>query len=76
MTPTSSPTRYATAHNLVGFASTTLRVKITRTSGDYVWVTTADLLDTGTALVLDTAQIEGEQPEAVIIHKNGLVAFG
>ena len=66
---------FAVARNLRGFRSTTLRVKVTRSEGNYRWVVTADLLDAGTALVLDASQVEAEEPEMVQIHKNGLVAF-
>lgn len=61
---------YALANNLRGFASSTLRVRVTRTdatSGN-VWVTTADLLDAGTALVVTRAQVtalEGTCPDCL-----------
>jgi len=66
---------YAIATKLRGFSVTELRVKVTRQQGDYTWVTTADLLDCGTHLVLDTSQVRQEEPETVLIHKDGLVAF-
>ena len=66
---------HAVAKNLRGFSVTELRVKVTRQQGDYTWVTTADLLDCGTHLVLDTSQIYPEEPETVLIHKDGLIAF-
>ena len=68
-------TRYAVASGLKGFRSSTLRVKITRQDGPYTWVVTADLLDAGTPLVLDTAQITPEVSETALIHRAGLVAF-
>lgn len=73
--PTSSPTTYAVAHNLKGFRSTTLRVKVVRAEGSYRWVVTADMLDAGTSLVLDANQVVDEAPETVQIHRNGFVAF-
>ena len=66
---------YAIAHNLIGFASTTLRVKIDRIEGEYVWVTTADLLDAGTKLVLDAGQVEYEDTTSDLMYKHGLVIF-
>ena len=68
-------TQYAVASGLKGFRSSTLRVKVTRQEGQYTWVVTADLLDTGTPLVLDTAQVTPEASETVLIHRTGLVAF-
>ena len=75
---------YALAHNLIGFLSTTLRVKVTRideASGN-VWVRTADLLDAGTPLVLDIKQVESEEEaswaaemDAHWRHTEGLVTF-
>jgi hypothetical protein len=66
---------YGIASGLRGFASSTLRVRITRTQGSYVWVVTADLLDAGTPLTLDASQVTAEEPETVPMHRNGLVAF-
>lgn len=68
-------TQYAVASGLKGFMVSDLRVRITRQEGPYTWVVTADLLDAGTPLVLDTAQVTPEQPETVLVHKSGLVAF-
>lgn len=68
-------TQYAVASGLKGFRSSTLRVKITRQEGQYTWVVTADLLDAGTPLVLDIAQVTPEVSETVLIHRTGLVAF-
>lgn len=48
---------YFFATNLVGFRSTTLRVRVTERRAGYVWVVTADLLDAGTKLVLADAQV-------------------
>lgn len=66
---------YAIATRLIGFRSSTLRVRITERRGDYVWVITADLLDAGTKLVLDASQIEVEGESEVVRHRDGLVSF-
>jgi hypothetical protein len=50
---------YGLASGLVGFRSSDLRVKVTRIDGNYIFVVTADLLDAGTALVLDAGQVVG-----------------
>lgn len=68
-------TTYAIAHNLNGFSSSSLRVKVTRTDGENVWVVTADLLDAGTAMVLDASQIEYMTPVWFVTASNGLVSF-
>jgi hypothetical protein len=70
-----TPNTHAIAHNLRGFRSSTLRVFVTRVEGAYVWVRTADLIDAGTPLVLDAAQVEPEQPVTVERHADGLVWF-
>lgn len=75
MTTNLTPNSYAIARNLRGFKASSLRVKITRSEGAYVWVVTADLLDAGTPLVLDASQIEILVSETVTSHKNGLVIF-
>jgi len=49
---------YFFATDLVGFRSTTLRVRVTERRDGYVWVRTADLLDAGTALVLRDDQVQ------------------
>jgi hypothetical protein len=49
---------YGLAHGLIGFRSSTLRVRIERRESGYVWVRTADLLDAGTPLVLNSSQVE------------------
>ena len=66
----------ALASGLVGFPSTTLRVRVTRTEGAYVWATTADLLDAGTKLVLDASQVSPETASEAVRHSNGLVTMG
>lgn len=63
------------ASNLRGFVSSSLRVIETRRDGDYVWVTTADLRDTGTKLVLDASQISDLPEEYGQRHREGLVTF-
>ena len=74
---------YAFAHNLIGFASTTLRVKVTRVDEGQglVWVRTADLQDAGTPLVLNIRQVESEEEadwaaDAAWQHQSGLVFLG
>jgi hypothetical protein len=68
---------YGIASGLVGFRSTSLRVRIERTEGEYVWVRTASLLDAGTPLVLRRAQVEPEtDAEASVRHRDGLVLLG
>lgn len=68
---------YALASNLRGFASSTLRVKVTRVNeaAGLVWVRTADLLSAGVPLVLSADQVTAIVPETVSFHKTGLVAF-
>ena len=68
---------HALATGLRGFQSSTLRVRVTRTEGDYVWVVTADLQDVGTPLVLDASQIQPIESDfvPVTMHRDGLVAF-
>lgn len=68
-------TTYAIAHKLIGFSSSDLRVKVTRIDGQNAFVSTADLRDAGTQLVLDVSQIEYEKEIEVEMHKVGLVAF-
>lgn len=64
---------HAIATGLRGFPSSTMRVFVTRISGDYVWVRTADLLDAGTPLTLDISQVEPEAPVMVERHADALV---
>lgn len=69
---------YALAKNLVGFRSSTLRVKVLKQhSADQVSIITADLLDAGTRLTLDASQLEAIEDEAVssVRHRTGLVEF-
>ncbi len=73
---TSSTTKYGIARNLIGFRSSSLRVRIEREEMGYVWVRTADLLDAGTCLVLDAAQVEVEtEYETVLRHKDALISL-
>lgn len=53
---------YALASNLIGFKNDTLRVKVVRSEGNYRWVVTADLSDSGTNLVLDASQVSAPLP--------------
>lgn len=68
---------YALASGLRGFASDSLRVKVTRAEGPYVWVVTADLQDAGTPLTLNRSQVvfEEEMKSSSLQHKDGLVVF-
>jgi len=78
LTPTSQEApMYALASDLIGFRSPTLRVRVERSEPNYVWVTTADLLDAGTKLVLDPKQVRAlpEYEPAGWMHKDGLVAL-
>jgi len=70
--------QYAIAYGLIGFRTSTLRVRVTEERSGYVWVITADLQDAGTKLVLDRSQIEYElewPADEVLSHKDGLVMF-
>lgn len=49
---------YFFATGLVGFRSTTLRVRVTERRDGYVWCVTADLLDAGCRLVLRDDQVQ------------------
>lgn len=51
---------YALASGMVGFRSSTLRVRVTDRRDGCVWVITADLLDAGTRLVLNPSQVTPE----------------
>jgi hypothetical protein len=68
--------QYAVAHRLIGFRSSSLRVRIVEqlSNGDFN-VVTADLLDAGTPLTLSASQVEGEALVTVTRHRDGLVAF-
>lgn len=68
-TPYAKPV-YALAENLVGFPSSTLRVIVEHIEEGNAWVRTADLLDSGTPLIIDVNQLRPD-PEDVkrgIIH--------
>lgn len=77
MTTRSLPA-YAVAYSLRGFRRTWLRVEVTRVEGDNVWCRTADLLDSGTPLVLSFSQVEWEWDwnDEPVRHKDGLVLLG
>jgi hypothetical protein len=67
----------ALAHNLRGFRATTLRVIVEEARDGHVWVRTADLLDAGTALVLNAAQVTPiDEPAPAVRHTNGLITLG
>lgn len=67
--------RYAIATGLRGFRSESLRVLVLREEAGLAWVVTADLLDAGTALVLDATQVEPEVQVTDLRHSTGLVSF-
>jgi hypothetical protein len=69
---------YALATGLVGFSSDTLRVRVVRQEGAYVWVRTADLRDAGTPLTLDAAQVTplADYADEGVRHRSGLVVMG
>lgn len=67
---------YAIATGLIGFRSSTLRVRIVEhLRYGYVNVVTADLLDAGTPLTLDAMQVAPVAESEVVRHRDGLVAF-
>ena len=67
---------YVLAHNLVGFSNTTLRCMVTDHRLGYVWVRTADLLDSCTPLTLSETQVEPlEETVSLVSHRDGLVSF-
>lgn len=63
---------------VVGFRSSALRCKVERVderSGN-IWVRTADLLDSGTPLVLDLDKVQPEpQASTGLRHRDGLVVI-
>jgi hypothetical protein len=67
---------YALASGLVGFSSSTLRVRVTEVRDGYAWVRTADLLSAGVPLTLRADQISPIESETVVSHRSGLVTFG
>jgi len=72
-----STSSYGFASGLVGFRCSTLRVRLLDRRDGLVWVRTADLLDAGTALVLNEDQFKAEEPvSAGLRHKDGLVVLG
>lgn len=68
-------TTYAIASRLVGFATDSLRVRVTRREAGCVWCVTADISNAGTPLVLDASQVADEQATSDPIHRDGLVVF-
>lgn len=65
---------YAIA-SVVGFRSSTLRVRIVRDVADCYEVVTCDLLDSGTHLMLSKSKVTVETPSTVLVHKDGFVGF-
>lgn len=68
---------YANAYGLVGFRSSSLRVRVVEQRDGYVWCVTASLLDAGTPLTLNASQIEmeWEWEDDAVIHVDGLVSL-
>jgi len=66
---------YGLVRNLRGFENSTVRVKVIRRIGDSLIVRTADLLDSGTALIVDADQFTIEEPAMVLRYREGLIAF-
>ena len=70
---------YAIASGLVGFSSDSLRVRVERVEGEYVFVRTADLRETaGIPLCLSADQIRYESDADQVVgwrHKDGLVTL-
>lgn len=76
-TPTWAPGQYALANNLVGFASSTLRVRIEQVlSPRDILVRTADLLNAGTLLNLNASQLQAIDNEHSVRHTTGLITLG
>lgn len=76
--PTWTPGDYALANNLVGFGGhTTLRVRIEKVLSDRdILVRTADLLNAGCLLNLNTSQLQAIETEHTLRHTTGLVTLG
>ncbi len=71
-----APNTYAIASGLCGFRSSELRVKVREVRDGVAFVVTADLVDSGTFLVLDPSQVRPEVLTApVASHRTGLVTF-
>ena len=67
---------YALASRLVGFTSTTLRVRVVEIRDGYAWVVTADLASAGVPLTLDADQVEPlDAAASAVRHQAGLVTL-
>lgn len=67
---------YALASNLIGFRSSTLRVRVIEQRDGYAWVRTADLQDAGTPLTLRAEQITPlDEGASALRYRDGLVTF-
>ena len=73
-----SANTFALASGLIGFRSSTLRVRVTERRNGLVWCRTADLQDAGTPLVLRDDQVRDEPSEFfnVLVHAAGFVGLG
>lgn len=70
------PGDVALAHNLIGFPSSTLRVRIEKVLSEKdILVRTASLQDAGTQLNLDASQLEAIPEPVVYRHTAGLVSL-
>lgn len=65
---------YALASGLVGFSSSTLRVRVTEIRDGYAWVVTADLLSAGVPLTLDASQIKRLDEASEIVVADWITA--
>jgi hypothetical protein len=65
----------ALASGLLGFRSSTLRVRVLELRNGCAWIVTADLLDVGTRLVIDERQLSAleEVGGAGLVHRSGLL---
>lgn len=66
---------YAIASGLVGFRSSSLRVRVTRREYGLVWCLTADIQDAGTQLILNEHQVVAIRDNESLSHKDGFVVF-
>jgi len=64
--------QHALATGLIGFRSSTLRVRVIEIRDGYAWVITASLLDVGTKLVLDASQIIPEPTDVAVTYHHKL----
>jgi len=68
---------YAIAYGVVGFLSTSIRVRVIEQRDGYAWVVTASVLDAGTPLTLNSSQIEmeWEWEDDAVVHADGLITL-